>query len=123
MDYRKKLENEYPLDPITTNIILEPLYDLDYFDINTLVTRCAKDEFSIFIKASQKFTEKHDACYQPKYSICREKVTVDIYEARVPSKKGDYYSLFELKFKNWDKAYTSLKEQYKELLAQFELLK
>ncbi|WP_445618605.1 hypothetical protein [Lactiplantibacillus plantarum] len=123
MDYRKKLKDEYSLNPITTSIILEPLYDLDYFYINTLVTRCAKDEFSIFIKASQEFTEKHDAFYQSKYSICREKVTVDIYKAKVPSKKSEYYSSFEPKFKNWDKAYTRLKEQYKELLAQFELLK
>ncbi|MDN6355147.1 MAG: hypothetical protein L0J81_03680, partial [Lactiplantibacillus plantarum] len=96
---------------------------LDYFDINTLVTWCAKDEFSKFIKASQEFTEKHVAFYQSKHPMCREKVTVDIYEARVPSKKGEYYSLLEPKFKNWDNDYTRLKEQYKKLLAQFELLK
>lgn len=123
MDYRKKLKNEYSLNPITTSIILEPLYDLDYFDINTLVTWCAKDEFSKFIKASQEFTEKHVDFYHSKHPMCREKVTVDIYEARVPSKKGEYYSLLEPKFKNWDNAYTRLKEQYKKLLAQFELLK
>ncbi|WP_277984734.1 DUF4062 domain-containing protein [Lactiplantibacillus plantarum] len=123
MDYRKKLKDEHPLDPITTSIILEPLYDLDYFYINTLVTRCAKDEFSIFIKASQKFTENHELNYTTNHAQQIGKVTVDFYTVSNPSKEGEIYSSYYSKFKEWDNSYTKFKNQYATLLAQFELLK
>ncbi|MEJ1301931.1 hypothetical protein ACA609_15130 [Lactiplantibacillus plantarum] len=123
MDYHISLKESNSLDPVTTNIIMDPLDYLEYFDQNTLITTDAKSAVNAFIEASQRFTENHELNYITHHAQQIGKVTVDFYTVSNPSKKSEIYSSYYSKFKEWYNSYTKFKNQYATLLAQFELLK